>query len=188
MCGLSLRTSVQTRHCKRIHRETTTKWHEIRPLKAKSRVISASLESWDQNSWKHPWNHIIAVSCLLWDGLNTQKNSHICVCIRDCRQVSSLFLGPQSDCTGLNWGLLQQHVAWQEQSRVVRGQEAATGLNQASLMAQEENWSTRTNTCSSLPPGYRVPFTPWLKVCGHVCLCVLYLVRRGWGQHYKLSS
>lgn len=58
---------------------------------------------------------------------------------------------------------------------------AAAGLNEASLMAQEENWSTRTNTRSSLPPGYRVPFTPWLKVCGHVCLWVLYLVRSGWG-------
>lgn len=59
---------------------------------------------------------------------------------------------------------------------------AAAGLIEDSLMAQEENWSMGTNTRSSLPPGYRVPFTPWLKVCGHVCVCVLYLVRSGRGN------
>lgn len=47
---------------------------------------------------------------------------------------------------------------------------AAAGLNEASLMAQEENWSTRTNTRSSLPP--------WLSCTFHtvtqsVWSCVL---------------
>lgn len=53
--------------------------------------------------------------------------------------------------------------------------EAVMRLIEASLMGQEENWSTRANTHNSLPPGYRVPFTPQLKVCVcawlrlHVC-------------------
>lgn len=48
-------------------------------------------------------------------------------------------------------------------------------------MEQEENSSTRANTHNSLPPGYRVPFTPQFKVCGRacvhvcVCMCVMYL-------------
>lgn len=46
-------------------------------------------------------------------------------------------------------------------------------------MEQEENSSTRANTHNSLPPGYRVPFTPQFKVCGRACVrvcgCVMYL-------------
>lgn len=48
--------------------------------------------------------------------------------------------------------------------------ETVASLIEASLMEQEEKWSTRANTHNSLPPHYRVLFTPRLKVC--VCVCV----------------
>lgn len=88
-----------------------------------------------------------------------------------------------SPCAGLAWTC----NSIQDQQVQAGRCTAATVLIEALLMAQEENWSTRTNTRSSLPPGHRVPFTPWLKVCGHVCVCVVF--SEEWeGKHYKLSS